>query len=216
MKDLVKIGNSFNIPLKTYIADFEEDLDIILKEEKPPVGSIVEVINTGIYKKYKLGNDLKWYEILLNNSEGSIQPGIIPDISINATVNNTVGTPSVSIEKTGTLENPVFNLSFENLKGEQGLKGDKGEQGIAGTNGADGKSATIIIGSVTTVSPDIPASVTNTGTEIDAVFDFEIPTGQKGDKPIKGVDYYTDSDKKEIIDEVIASLPVYGGEAEDV
>lgn len=152
MKDLVKIGNSFNIPLKTYIADFEEDLDVILTKEKPPVGSIVEVINTGIYKKYKLGNDLKWYEILLNNNEGSIQPGITPNISINATVNNAVGTPSVSIEKTGTLENPVFNLSFENLKG------------------ADGKT------------------------------------------PEKGIDYYTETDKKEIIDDVIASLPVYGGE----
>lgn len=138
--------------------------------------------------------------------------GQTPDISINATVNNTIGTPSVSIEKTGTLENPVFNLSFENLKGEQGLQGERGEQGVAGVNGADGKSATITIGTVTTVSPDTPASVTNSGTETDAVFDFEIPTGQKGDKPIKGVDYYTDSDKKEIIDDVIASLPVYGGE----
>lgn len=93
------------------------------------------------------------------------QDGITPDISINATVNNNVGTPSVSVEKTGTTENPVFNLSFENLKGEQGLQGERGEQ---------------------------------------------------GDKPIKGVDYYTDSDKKEIIDDVIASLPVYGGETEDV
>ena len=74
MKDLVKIGNSFNIPLKTYIADFEEDLDIILKEEKPPVGSIVEVINTGIYKKYKIGNDLKWYEIPIESSGGGCDP----------------------------------------------------------------------------------------------------------------------------------------------
>lgn len=106
--------------------------------------------------------------------------GVTPDISINATVNNTVGTPSVSIEKTGTLENPVFNLSFENLKGEQGLKGDKGEQGVAGTNGADGKTATITIGTVTTVSPDTPASVTNTGTETDAIFNFEIPKGADG------------------------------------
>ena len=44
--------------------------------------------------------------------------GTTPDISINATVNNTTGTPSVSVEKTGTIENPIFNLSFKNLKGE--------------------------------------------------------------------------------------------------
>ena len=106
--------------------------------------------------------------------------GQTPDISINATVNNAVGTPSVSIEKTGTLENPAFNLSFENLKGEQGLQGERGEQGVAGVNGADGKSATITIGTVTTVSPNTPASVTNSGTATDAVFDFEIPKGADG------------------------------------
>ena len=106
--------------------------------------------------------------------------GQTPDISINATVNNSVGTPAVSIEKTGTLENPVFNLSFENLKGEQGVQGERGEQGVAGTNGIDGKSATIAIGTVTTVSPDTPASVTNTGTETDAVFNFGIPKGENG------------------------------------
>lgn len=113
------------------------------------------------------------------------QDGITPDISINATVNNNVGTPSVSVEKTGTTENPVFNLSFENLKGEQGLQGEHGEQGVAGVNGADGKSATITIGTVTTVSPDTPASVTNTGTATDAVFNFEIPKGQDGENSNK-------------------------------
>lgn len=28
----------------------------------------------------------------------------------------------------------------------------------------------------------------------------------KGDKPVKGVDYFTDEDKKEIVDAVIAAL----------
>jgi hypothetical protein len=36
--------------------------------------------------------------------------------------------------------------------------------------------------------------------------------GVDGRTPVKGVDYWTDADKAEIIAAVIASLPVYGGE----
>lgn len=64
--------------------------------------------------------------------------------------------------------------------GEPGPQGPQGEIGPQGEKGADGKSATITIGTVTTVSPDTPASVTNTGTETNAVFDFEIPKGADG------------------------------------
>ena len=34
----------------------------------------------------------------------------------------------------------------------------------------------------------------------------------KGDKPVKGVDYFTQEDKQAIVDEVVATLPVYNGE----
>jgi hypothetical protein len=33
----------------------------------------------------------------------------------------------------------------------------------------------------------------------------------KGEKPIKGVDYWTDSDKQEIVDEVISQIDTSGG-----
>lgn len=55
--------------------------------------------------------------------------GITPEITINATVNNSTGIPNVSVEKTGTIENPIFNLSFENLKGEKGENGQNGTDG---------------------------------------------------------------------------------------
>lgn len=38
------------------------------------------------------------------------------------------------------------------------------------------------------------------------------PKGDKGDKPIKGIDYFTSDDKQEIVNDVIASLPIYNGE----
>lgn len=36
--------------------------------------------------------------------------------------------------------------------------------------------------------------------------------GDKGDTPEKGIDYFTEADKQEMIASVIASLPVYNGE----
>lgn len=36
--------------------------------------------------------------------------------------------------------------------------------------------------------------------------------GKDGATPVKGVDYYTDADKKAMVNDVIAALPVYKGE----
>ena len=38
--------------------------------------------------------------------------------------------------------------------------------------------------------------------------------GADGYTPEKGVDYYTDADKQEMVQSVIAALPVYNGEVE--
>ena len=40
------------------------------------------------------------------------------------------------------------------------------------------------------------------------------PAGTDGYTPKKGVDYYTDTDKQEMVQTVIAALPVYNGEVE--
>ena len=60
--------------------------------------------------------------------------GKTPNITINATVDNNSGTPSVTVNQEGTAEAPVINLAFKNLKG---AKGDKGADGL------DGEDATI-------------------------------------------------------------------------
>ena len=95
------------------------------------------------------------------------------------------------------------------LSGAQGIKGDRGvgiqsitfaqatEEGNAytitltdgsqytivapkGNKGDPGEAATVQVGTVTTLTPDEPATVTNSGTPNAAIFDFGIPVGQPG------------------------------------
>lgn len=62
----------------------------------------------------------------------------------------------------------------------------QGPAGQNGEDGADGKAATVRIGTVTTGAPGSNAAVNNSGTESDAVFDFTIPQGPKGDPGADG------------------------------
>ncbi len=74
--------------------------------------------------------------------------------------------------------------------GPQGPKGDpstvpgppgsKGDPGDPGDPGADGKAATVQVGTTTTLPPGNDAKVTNRGSLLNAVLDFEIPTGADG------------------------------------
>lgn len=64
--------------------------------------------------------------------------------------------------------------------GPQGEKGEKGDTGTQGIQGKPGAAATISVGTVTTGEPGTPASVTNSGTSANAIFDFVIPKGKSG------------------------------------
>lgn len=49
--------------------------------------------------------------------------GATPTVSATATVSNTVGTPSVTVTKSGTAAEPTFAFAFNNIKGETGDAG---------------------------------------------------------------------------------------------
>ncbi|CDB61749.1 putative uncharacterized protein [Clostridium clostridioforme CAG:132] len=65
----------------------------------------------------------------------------------------------------------------QGIQGPQGLAGVTGPMGPTGPTGA---AATITIGTVTTCDPGTEATVTNSGTTEEAVFDFVIPRGKPG------------------------------------
>lgn len=100
--------------------------------------------------------------------------------TVTATVDNNSGTPSVVVDSSGNNTAKNFTFKFSNLKGQKGDTGEKGEKGENGT------PATVAIGSTTTGEEGTDASVTNSGNSQNAIFNFTIPRGQKGDKGDNG------------------------------
>lgn len=97
-------------------------------------------------------------------------------------------------------------------KGSKGDKGDTGTKGADGAKGVDGISAThswngtvlTVTSASGTSSADLKGEKGEQGTKGD--------TGAKGDKgndghtPVKGVDYFTEADKQEMVDEVVEKI----------
>lgn len=69
-----------------------------------------------------------------------------------------------------------------------------GEQGPEGPTGPQGDAATISVGTVTTLPAGSNATVTNVGTESDAIFNFGIPQGEQGPATIDIVDNLDSTD----------------------
>ena len=84
-------------------------------------------------------------------------------VGVSAEVDDTIGTPSVTVTEGGTVVEKTLDFEFSGLKGQPG------------------DAATISVGSVTTGEPGTSATVVNSGTSSAAVFDFTIPKGAKGD-----------------------------------
>lgn len=81
------------------------------------------------------------------------------------------------------------------------LKGDKGDKGEKGD-----PTATIEINQVITGEPGTSVIIENVGTDVNMKLDITIPRGYKGDKPLKGIDYYTEVDKQELINEILSQV----------
>ena len=107
--------------------------------------------------------------------------------------------------------------TWVNLIAEADLKGDKGDKGDPGIPGKGGHSPVVTAtksGKTTTISVDGTAIATvEDGTDgAPGVAGAPGKNGTDGHTPVKGTDYWTTSDKAEIVAEVTAALPKYGGE----
>ena len=107
--------------------------------------------------------------------------------------------------------------TWVNLIAEADLKGDKGDRGDPGIPGEDGHSPVVTAtksGKTTTISVDgVAIATVEDGTDgVPGVAGAPGKNGTDGRTPVKGTDYWTASDKAEIVAEVTAALPKYGGE----
>lgn len=110
------------------------------------------------------------------------ETGLTPNITANASVGSGTGTPSVTVTKSGTDENPVLTFAFNNLKGSDGSPGSPGTPGLPG---ADGVTPNITMNASVSNTSGIPnVTVSKTGTTAEPVFSlaFENLKGEKGDK----------------------------------
>ena len=134
------------------------------------------------------------YKLDITNSNGTIttpnlkgakgnkgDDGVTPNISISASIDETIGTPSIKVTKGGTTSAPTFDLAISGIKGEKGDKGEQGIQGATGKNGADGFSPTIVANSTNNSDSYKLDITTKNGT-------ITTPNlkGAKGDKGDKG------------------------------
>lgn len=114
---------------------------------------------------------------LIEEIDGGV---IIPEITADATVDQSTGTPSVSVVKTGTDEAPVFTFNFHNIKGETGQRGEKGETGETGATGRPGNDGADGI-SPTVSTAAIPNGYRITITDADGSHVFDIYNGNDGE-----------------------------------
>lgn len=85
--------------------------------------------------------------------------------------------------------------------------GGGGEDGLMGPPGPPGASATINIGTVTSVAPGDTPTVTNSGTPANVILNFEIPAGADGQDGGTTEGVTEDAAGWDIVDGVIKEIP---------
>lgn len=86
----------------------------------------------------------------------------------------------------------------------------KKQGGSGGTPGTSAGFGTPTASATPLTSGEQPTvNISASGPNTAKVFDFQfgIPAGADGKTPVKGVDYYTEADKEEIIEDVLANVP---------
>lgn len=142
------------------------------------------------------------------------------------TVDGASGVPSATVTASGPATAKVFAFAFSGLKGadgQDGADGLPGQPGPAGNDGADGGYYTPSVsasGDLTWTGsepgmPQIPGANIMGPAGADGAPGAQGPPGSDGadgHTPVRGVDYWTQADQQQMVQDVIAALPVYNGE----
>lgn len=164
------------------------------QEEAEKVLDIIPVGGTKGQVLTKLSNedkDYNWQDPTggggIGQNGATFTPSVSPEGIISWTNDKNLPNPEpVSIKGDKGDQGPQGEQGLQGVKGEKGdpgepgAKGPQGEQGPAGPVGADGA-----------VGPQGPQG----------------EPGTPGKTPVKGVDYWTEADKQEIISEVLKQVP---------
>ena len=78
---------------------------------------------------------------------------------------------------------------------------------IPALKGKDGVTPNLTIGAVETLPSDSDATATITGDKENPLLNLGIPKGADSYTPVRGIDYWTDDDKTEIVNGVLELLP---------
>lgn len=185
-----------------YIGTETEWLNSLKGQPGPQGDSAYQVAVNNGYE----GSQVQWLQYLEGNTGPQGPPGangLTPTIAVGSVTSlPTNQTPTIT--NTGTSSGAVFNFGIPKgetgLQGAQGIqgtqgaagpKGDTGAIGPQGVKGDSGQNSTVSSGTVTTLPSNQPASVTNSGTPNNAVFNFSIPQGEKGITGISGSNAYS-------------------------
>ena len=107
---------------------------------------------------------------------------------------------------------------FDGKDGQDGYTPQKnvdyfdGKDGSNGSNGKDGTSVTVKSVSESTADGGSNVVTFSDGKTVTIKNGSKGSTGAAGKTPVKGTDYFTAADKAEMVNAVIATLPIYGGE----
>lgn len=105
----------------------------------------------------------------------------------------------------------------QGIQGVQGIQGAKGEKGAQGQKGADGTPAThrwsgttlYITSASGTSSANLKGEKGDKGDKGDTGAAGK--DGANGKTPVRGTDYWTDTDKTDMLNDVLAALPTWNG-----
>lgn len=101
----------------------------------------------------------------------------------------------------------------------KGPKGDAGYTPVKGKDYFDGENGTsVTVKSVNTSSADGGSNVVtfSDGKTLTVKNGSKGSPGTNGTTPVKGTDYWTAADRQSMVNDVLAALPVYGGEVQVV